>query len=194
MIDYLDSFVDTRTKRRLLVKTLCWLGWLFWCGCALYTAVRLWMLSDYASLFLLLNDPSMELFPISRMVLSMMSIAQGSALDYGIAALSTLHIWEWVLLGTCLFLLYYSTHARLYLLWMLGMLLYVSGCGFLFLQALSAVSLQDVVDSVWIIGIISALWFVLVTLFVLCRLWATLRSYRKAMAYYVKEVIEASES
>lgn len=56
------------------------------------------------------------------------------------------------------------------------------------------VSLQDVVDSVWIIGIISALWFVLVTLFVLCRLWATLRSYRKAMAYYVKEVIEASES
>ena len=26
MIDYLDSFVDTRTKRRLLVKTLCWLG------------------------------------------------------------------------------------------------------------------------------------------------------------------------
>lgn len=194
MIDYLDSFVDTRTKRRLLVKTLCWLGWLFWCGCALYTAVRLWMLSDYASLFSLLNDPSMELFPISRMVLSMMSIAQGSALDYGIAALSTLHIWEWVLLGTCLFLLYYSAHARLYLLWMLGMLLYVSGCGILFLQALSALSLQDVVDSVWIIGIISALWFVLVTLFVLCRLWATLRSYRKAMAYYVKEVIEASES
>ena len=76
MIDYLDSFVDTRTKRRLLVKTLCWLGWLFWCGCALYTAVRLWMLSDYASLFSLLNDPSMQLFPISRMVLSMMSIAQ----------------------------------------------------------------------------------------------------------------------
>lgn len=189
MIDYLDSFVDTKRKRRLFIKTLCWLGWLIWCGCALYTALRLLSLSDYASLFSLLNDPSMELFPISRMVLSMMSLAQGSALDYVVAAMRTLHIWEWCLLGICLFLLHYSRRARLYLLWMLGMGLYVLGCGLLFLRALSAVSLQTVVDSVWLIGVISAFWFALVSGFVLFRLWRVLRAYRKAMAYYVKEVV-----
>ncbi len=190
MIEYLDSFVDTKRKRVLLVKTLCWLGLLFQCGCALYTVVRLWGLSDYASLFSLLNDASMSLFVVSRMVLSMMSLAKGNIAAFALAALDTLYIWEWMLIGVTLFLFYYSAHKRWYGAGMLGTLLYLLGCALLFARALAASSLQEVVDSVRLIGVISGVWFSLMLFFVLCRLFATLRAYHRAMAYHVVECYE----
>ena len=51
MADYIDSFVDTREKRGLLMRLLCWFGWMIVCALALYTASRLIMVNDYAGLF-----------------------------------------------------------------------------------------------------------------------------------------------
>ena len=98
MADYIDSFVDTREKRSLLMRLLCWFGWMIVCALALYTASRLIMVNDYAGLFGLLDDERMSWFAISRMVLQAMSIAQGTWWDYLSTALSALSLWEWALL------------------------------------------------------------------------------------------------
>ena len=108
MADYIDSFVDTREKRSLLMRLLCWFGWMIVCALALYTASRLIMVNDYAGLFGLLDDERMSWFAISRMELQAMSIAQGTWWDYLSAALSALSLWEWALLLPSLFFAYGS--------------------------------------------------------------------------------------
>ena len=66
MADYIDSFVDTREKRSLLMRLLCWFGWMIVCALALYTASRLIMVNDYAGLFGLLDDERMSFFSDKR--------------------------------------------------------------------------------------------------------------------------------
>ena len=193
MIDYLDSFFDTRRKRLLFIQLLCCCGWLFICGCALYVALRLIVLDDYASLFSLLNDPSMELFVIARMILSMMSLAQGTVFTYLIQALTTISFWEWCLLGCSLFLFYYSNNKRIYGMGTLLLLGYLLACMILFVLALSASSLQEVVKSIWLIGVWTLICFIVMLVFIVCMLLRILVRYRRALYVHVVEIQEETD-
>ena len=152
MADYIDSFVDTREKRSLLMRLLCWFGWMIVCALALYTASRLIMVNDYAGLFGLLDDERMSWFAISRMVLQAMSIAQGTWWDYLSAALSALSLWEWALLLLSLFFAYGSRRIWKYAAMTFVQLLYFLAVGVLFLLALRSSSLQEVIVVLRMIG------------------------------------------
>lgn len=190
MNDYIDSFFDTKRKRCAFIKLLCWSYWTWICFVALYTAFRLLLLNDYASLFSLLDDASMNLFFISRMVLKMMSSSQGTIFHYLYIALSTLKISEWILFGVCLFLFYYSKHKRVYLIVIAVMLGYICICSVLFLQAMSAHSLQDVAWNIKVIGGISGICFLLFLGIVICNMIRTLWQYRIAMRYHIVEILD----
>lgn len=192
MIDYLDSFFDTKCKRLLFLQLLCCCGWLFVCICALFAALRLVILDDYASLFSLLNDSSMERFVIARMILSMMSVAQGTFFTYLIQALTTISFWEWCLFGGTLFLFYYSSNKRIYGVGMLFLLAYLMACMFLFVLALSASSLQEVMGNIWLIGICTLICFGVMLIFVVCILLRVLVRYRRAIYVHVVEIQEES--
>lgn len=190
MIDYLDSFIDTKEKRVLFVKTLCWLGWLIVCGLALYTACRLIRVTDYAALFSLLNDDSMQLFFLSRMVLHVMSLADGALLDYLIEGCAQLSCGEWALLFISLFLWYYSKRPYRYAFVVLLQLICFFACGILFLQALQADSLQRVADSVRLIGLAMLAVYGILSAFAVFTLWRVLRQYRQALQIHVVEWLE----
>lgn len=189
MNDYLDSFVDTKRKRCLLVKTLCWAGWIVIACFAIYTSVRLMALTDYASLFSLLNDETMQLYVIARMVLSMMSAPSG-VLSYLYSAGISIHIWEWILLMLSLFLLYYSRHKSFYYSWIILVLLYLLGCILLFIKGCSASSLQDVVNAVRIIGISTAVFSSLCLIACVISFIRILFAYHKEMQWHVTEVYD----
>lgn len=193
MIDYLDSFFDTKKKRLFSVQLLCLIGCLLVCCFAIYTACRLMVLEDYASLFSLLNDPAMELFVVSRMVLSMMSVVQGGFFSYLCQACTTITIWEWILFGVCMFMIYYSSRKRLYLCCLLLIAIYVLVCSFLFNFAIHATSLQEIIEYIRIIGIVSLVCF-LVLLFVGgCLFLRKFLCYRKALKIHVIEIGEDNE-
>ena len=175
MADYIDSFVDTREKRSLLMRLLCWFGWMIVCALALYTASRLIMVNDYAGLFGLLDDERMSWFAISRMVLQAMSIAQGTWWDYLSAALSALSLWEWALLLLSLFFAY-------------GSRLYFLAVGVLFLLALRSSSLQEVIVVLRMIGMLSAVVYLVLWLVVLLQCMGTLQRYRRALLVHPIEV------
>lgn len=189
MNNYLDSFVDTKRKRCLLVKTFCWTGWIVITFFAIYTSFRLIALTDYASLFSLLNDETMQLYVIARMVLSMMSAPSG-VLAYLYSAGVSIHIWEWILLALSLFLLYYSRHKSFYYSWIILVLLYLLGCIALFIKGCFASSLQDVVDAVRIIGIITAVFSCLCLIGCVTSFVRVLLAYHKEMQWHVAEIYD----
>lgn len=188
MADYLDSFVDTREKRRLLIRLLCWLCWLAICGVALYTAYRLIRVSDYAGLFGLLDAPDMEWFVISRMVLQAMSIAQGSWWDYLSAALSVVSLPEWILLFVSLFLACGSRRIWKHMALVFVQFLYFLAVGILFLLALRASSLQEVIGVLRMIGMLSFGVYGVVALVLLIQLAGTLCRYRRALLVHPVEI------
>lgn len=188
MADYIDSFVDTREKRSLLMRLLCWFGWMIVCALALYTASRLIMVNDYAGLFGLLNDERMSWFAISRMVLQAMSIAQGTWWDYLSTALSALSLWEWALLLLSLFFAYGSRRIWKYAAMTFVQLLYFLAVGVLFLLALRSSSLQEVIVVLRMIGMLSAVVYLVLWLVVLLQCMGTLQRYRRALLVHPIEV------
>ena len=188
MADYIDSFVDTREKRGLLMRMLCWFGWMIVCALALYTASRLIMVNDYAGLFGLLDDERMSWFAISRMVLQAMSIAQGTWWDYLSAALSALSLWEWALLLLSLFFAYGSRRIRKYAAMTFVQLLYFLAVGVMFLLALRSSSLQEVIVVLRMIGMLSAVVYLVLWLVVLLQCMGTLQRYRRALLVHPIEV------
>ncbi len=188
MADYIDSFVDTREKRSLLMRLLCWFGWMIVCALALYTASRLIMVNDYAGLFGLLDDERMSWFAISRMVLQAMSIAQGTWWDYLSTALSALSLWEWALLLLSLFFAYGSLRIWKYAAMTFVQLLYFLAVGVLFLLALRSSSLQEVIVVLRMIGMLSAVVYLVLWLVVLLQCMGTLQRYRRALLVHPIEV------
>mgnify|MGYP000012391368 FL=1 len=188
MADYIDSFVDTREKRSLLMRLLCWFGWMIVCALALYTASRLIMVNDYAGLFGLLDDERMSWFAISRMVLQAMSIAQGTWWDYLSTALSALSLWEWALLLLSLFFAYGSRRIWKYAVLAFVQLLYFLAVGVLFLLALRSSSLQEVIVVLRMIGMLSAVVYLVLWLVVLLQCMGTLQRYRCALLVHPIEV------
>lgn len=188
MADYIDSFVDTREKRSLLMRLLCWFGWMIVCALALYTASRLIMVNDYAGLFGLLDDERMSWFAISRMVLQAMSIAQGTWWDYLSTALSALSLWEWALLLLSLFFAYGSWRIWKYAALAFVQLLYFLAVGVLFLLALRSSSLQEVIVVLRMIGMLSAVVYLVLWLVVLLQCMGTLQRYRRALLVHPIEV------
>ena len=178
MADYIDSFVDTREKRSLLMRLLCWFGWMIVCALALYTASRLIMVNDYAGLFGLLDDERMSWFAISRMVLQAMSIAQGTWWDYLSTALSALS----------LFFAYGSRRIWKYAAMTFVQLLYFLAVGVLFLLALRSSSLQEVIVVLRMIGMLSAVVYLVLWLVVLLQCMGTLQRYRRALLVHPIEV------
>ena len=158
------------------------------CALALYTASRLIMVNDYAGLFGLLDDERMSWFAISRMVLQAMSIAQGTWWDYLSTALSALSLWEWALLLLSLFFAYGSRRIWKYAALAFVQLLYFLAVGVLFLLALRSSSLQEVIVVLRMIGMLSAVVYLVLWLVVLLQWMGTLQRYRRALLVHPIEV------
>lgn len=75
MIELLDTFVDTKEKRRHLLYVITLLFCIFLLLPYVYLGLRLLLLNDYASVFALLNEAVISKTYVARVVLDVLSSA-----------------------------------------------------------------------------------------------------------------------
>ena len=96
-------------------------------------------------------------------------------------------------MGCSLFLFYYSNNKRIYGMGTLLLLGYLLACMILFVLALSASSLQEVMKSIWLIGVWTLICFIVMLVFIVCMLLRILVRYRRALYVHVVEIQEETD-
>lgn len=190
MIEWLDQFVDTRSKRRHLLYLIILIACILLILPYLFLGVRLLQLSDYPSVFALLKEPLISQTYVSRIILDTISLASFSFMRTMSVLLKELRPFE--VFTALLFLLVFPVveKKRSTTVILLAALLAAGGIFFCTWQGLSSTSLAQAVVYIRCIGgILCALGSFLLC-FLLYYTRRQLKSYYLSLQIRVEEIEE----
>ncbi len=190
MIEFLDRFIDTREKRRNVFYLLSITIFILIIVPYGILGVLLLQLSNYDSIFSLLNTAIITKTYISRIILEFISMAAPRASEIVLTLITQLHMID--ITAIILFVMSYpriekkKKTAPVLLLLCIG-IIGIFLCVWLGLQSSS---LQEAVIFLRIIGGILLIISVAVFIILICSGIKVLKQYRKALQYSVEEIIE----
>lgn len=187
-MSYLDTFVDTKEKRRcayavLVILTMMILGFAYVRQSRMLIAIQ-----EYEDVFYLLRSPLIDQTYLSRIIVTLI---QHDLLNVRIliqALLSALRMGEvaafllWILLGMT------RTYRRIFH-WLLGLLaLWAIAIALMIVTALQSETLMQAVRLLHLIGYATLVIFSVISILQCFVLFHYLRAYRKALKYQVVEI------